>query len=85
MTTNYSNIIIPKFLLFLFDLENENNVYLDLNNLKNAQKDILKLLKPYNKILNKEYNLISLIHYPYLNHYTVSILNFINFSAFCSK
>ena len=76
MTTNFINIKMLKFLFIVFDLEDENNMSQDLNNLKSAQNDIIKLLKPNNKILNKDYNLIGLIHYPYLNHYTSSLLNF---------
>ena len=60
---------MPKFLFIVSDLENENNMSEDLNNLKSAKNDIIKLLKPNNNILNKDYNLNGLIHYPCLNHY----------------
>ena len=67
--TIISNIILPKVLIFSFDLEETNDNNSDYNNFVNNQPNIRKILE-YNININNRNELVTLIHIPSYDHYS---------------
>ena len=60
MATIFNDIIMPKFLFIVFDMEDEKNKFKVLQNLIDVQKYIIKILKLKIIINNNEYFLIGI-------------------------